>query len=65
MTKTTRNDAAAMLGRRGGEARARALTPAERSEIARKAGRASKGGGWPKGRKRGTSPLKGKPKVAR
>ena len=40
--------AAVELGRKGGMARAKKLTPAQRSEIARKAGKA---GG--RGRKRG------------
>lgn len=51
-----KNPAAVSLGRLGGTARASALTPAQRSEIARKAGEK---GGWPKGTKRGPSPLKG------
>lgn len=45
-----KNPAAVSLGRLGGEARASALTPAQRSAIAKKAGKA---GGWPKGKKRG------------
>ena len=53
---------AAALGQRGGHARAAALSATERSAIARKAGKASKG--WPKGKKRGASPLKGR-KVTR
>ena len=38
---TTKNRAAVLLGRRGGQARAKALTKAQRSEIARKGGAAS------------------------
>lgn len=34
------NKAARLLGKKGGEARAKKLTPKERSEIARKAGKA-------------------------
>ena len=53
----------AQVGRKGGLARAKSLTKAERIAIARKGGKAG-GKGWPKGKKRGPSPLKGR-KVAR
>ena len=49
---------AAVHGQHGGYVRAARLTQAERIAIARKAGKAS--GGWPKGKKRGPSPLKGR-----
>lgn len=52
----------AVHGRHGGYVRAARLTKAQRSAIAAKAGKAS--GGWPKGKKRGPSPLKGR-KVSR
>ena len=55
-------EVAAVHRRHGGYARAAALTKAERSAIASKAGKAS--GGWPKGKKRGPSPLRGR-KVTR
>ena len=45
----------------GGKARAENLSSKERSAIARKAGKAS--GGWPKGKKRGPSPLRGRKAV--
>jgi len=54
----------AAIGSRGGHARAAALSPRRRKQIARQAGLASTGGGWPKGKKRGPSPLKGR-KVTR
>lgn len=53
---------AAAHGQHGGYIGASRLTKAERVERARKAGRAS--GGWPKGKKRGPSPLRGR-KVTR
>lgn len=53
---------AAAHGRHGGYIRASRLTRAERVEIARAAGKVS--GGWPKGKKRGPSPLRGR-KVTR
>jgi len=52
----------ASFGMLGGQVRAANLTKAERVAIATKAGQAS--GGWPKGKKRGPSPLKGR-KVTR
>ena len=50
--KAKKNPAAAMLGRRGGlkggPARAAALTPEERKEIAQKAGKAGAAARWGK-----------------
>lgn len=46
----SKNPHAVALGRKGGEARASALSKARRLEIASEAG---KKGGWPKGKKRG------------
>jgi len=62
ISKATIAAVLAAVGQRGGEARAKALTAKQRSAIARKAGKA---GGWPKGKKRGASPLKGRKVVKR
>lgn len=54
---TKKNPAAVSLGRLGGTARAAALSPARRSEIATKAVAARKTAkGWPKGQKRPPKP---------
>jgi general stress protein YciG len=45
---TRKNAAAVALGRKGGKARLTKLTPEERSEIARKAGKASAKVRWGK-----------------
>ena len=49
---------AAAHGRHGGFIRAAKLSKARRIEIAKTAAAAS--GGWPKGKKRGPSPMKGR-----
>jgi len=49
MATKKKNPHAAALGSLGGKKRREVLTPEQRSEIARKAG---KKGGWPRGRKR-------------
>jgi hypothetical protein len=54
----------AAIGQLGGQATAASMTQAQRTARAKKAGLASRGGGWPKGKKRGPSPLKGR-KVTR
>jgi len=62
LDKALASAAAAAFGSWGGRARAASLSAKRRVEIATAAGKAS--GGWPKGKKRGASPLKGR-KVTR
>jgi len=63
LDKALATAAAAAFGQWGGHARAAKLSAAKRSAIAKKAGLAS--GGWPKGKKRGPSPLTGRTVVGR